>query len=127
MWSSLCFYNIASHPLPRLFTYVEQPLLPRTNNDLEQFIGRMKKARRQATGRKNTQEYILREGQYVAILYGLPEVDSYIARFADVDFGAFRETLERMRRKQERSNAWRVRRDLAGYLKDLEETWSSSE
>lgn len=111
----------------RLFTYVEQPLLPRTNNDLEQFIGRMKKARRQATGRKNTQEYILREGQYVAILYGLPEVSSYIARFAEVDFAAFRETLERMRRRQERSNAWRVRRDLPGYLKDLEQTWTSSE
>jgi hypothetical protein len=111
----------------RLFTYVGQPLLPKTNNELELFIGRLKKARRQATGRKSTAEYILREGQYVAILYGLPTGSSDIERLAEVDFDAFKTTLEAMRRRQERSKAWRVRRDLDSYLSDLEQDWPASE
>jgi hypothetical protein len=111
----------------RLFTYVGQPLLPKTNNELELFIGRMKKARRQATGRKSTAEYILREGQYVAILYGLPAGSSDLERLAGVDVDAFKTTLEAMRRRQERSKAWRVRRDLDSYLSDLEQDWPASE
>jgi hypothetical protein len=46
---------------PHLFEYLKQPLLPRTNNDLELFIGRIKKSRRHITGRKNTQEFILHQ------------------------------------------------------------------
>lgn len=111
----------------KLFTYVGQPLLPKTNNELELFIGRLKKARRQATGRKNTAEYILREGQYVAILYGLPAGSSDIERLAEVDVDAFTATLDAMRRRQERSKAWRVRRDLDAYLSDLEHDWPDSE
>ena len=111
----------------KLFTYVGQPLLPKTNNELELFIGRMKKARRQATGRKSTAEYILREGQYVAILYGLPAGSSDIERLAAVDLDAFQATLDAMRRRQQRSKAWRVRRDLDAYLSDLEHDWPDSE
>jgi hypothetical protein len=112
---------------PKLFTYVGHPLLPKTNNDLELFIGRVKKARRQATGRKSTAEYILREGQYVAVLYGLPAGSSDIERLAAVDFAAFQVTLDEMRRRQERSKAWRARRDLDSYLSELEQEWPASE
>jgi hypothetical protein len=111
----------------RLFTYVGQPLLPKTNNELELFIGRLKKARRQATGRKSTAEYILREGQYVAILYGLPAGSSDLERLAAVDVAAFKTTLDAMRRRQERSKAWRARRHLDAYLSELEHDWPDSE
>ncbi|MDJ0904295.1 MAG: hypothetical protein QNJ55_36490 [Xenococcus sp. MO_188.B8] len=41
-------------------------------NDLEIFIGQVKKSRRHITGRKNTQSFIRREGSAVAILFALP-------------------------------------------------------
>ena len=108
---------------PKLFAYLDQPLLPRTNNELELFIGRIKKSRRQATGRKNTQEFIVREGQYVAVLYGLPAGSNLIEGLTQVDMAALRQTLEHLRRQEERSKAWRARRDLPGYLVKLEQSW----
>lgn len=58
---------------PHLFDDLKHPLLPRTTNDLELFIGRVKKSRRHLTGRKNTQAFILRDGSFVAMLFGLPQ------------------------------------------------------
>jgi hypothetical protein len=45
---------------PGLFPCYDQPLLPRTNNDLEVFFGGLKRERRRNTGRKGTQDYLLR-------------------------------------------------------------------
>ena len=112
---------------PQLFAYLEEPALPRTNNDLEVFIGQMKKARRQATGRKNTQEYILREGQYVAVLYGIAGSRNWVEEFARVDREEFKRKLRELRRSTERSKCWRIRRDLKSYLEDLEGRWRSVE
>ena len=112
---------------PHLFAYLEEPALPRTNNDLEVFIGQMKKARRQATGRKNTQEYILREGQYVAVLYGIDGSRNWVEEFARVDREEFKRKLRELRRSTERSKCWQIRRDLKGYLEDLEGRWRSLE
>ncbi len=51
------FEKITQSFLPKLFSYLQQPLLPLTNNELEIFIGQLKKRRRQVTGRKNTQAF----------------------------------------------------------------------
>lgn len=107
---------------PKLFEYVKQPLLPKTNNELELFIGSLKTGRRKATGRKDTTEFILREGRFVAILYGLPSGSSDLAALAAVDFAVFRTTLDALRRREARSRAWRARRDLDAYLLELEQS-----
>jgi hypothetical protein len=112
---------------PYLFAYLEEPALPKTNNELEVFIGQMKKARRRATGRKNTQEYILREGQYVAVLYGVGGAYDWTEEFARVDQEEFKRTLRELRRSSERSKCWRIRQDLKGYLAELEGRWRSLE
>jgi hypothetical protein len=96
---------------PYLFADVQQPLLPRTNNELELFIGSMKKSRRHVTGRKNTQEFILREGSFVAMRFGLPQPHNWQAAFSSVNLDDFHVNLARLRQTDKRSKRWRVRRD----------------
>jgi hypothetical protein len=105
---------------PHLFDYLKQPLLPRTNNDLELFIGRIKKSRRHITGRKNTQEFILREGSFIAILFGLPDTTHWVDTFPSVHLNDFHHTLNLLRQPEKRSKCWHARHDLAAYLASLE-------
>jgi hypothetical protein len=112
---------------PHLFEYLKQPLLPRTNNDLELFIGRIKKSRRQITGRKNTQEFMLREGSSVAVLFGLPHTDNWVDAFSRVHPTDFHHTLTLLRQPEKRRKCWRARHDLAVYLAALEQPWISQE
>ena len=112
---------------PRLFEYLKQPLLPRTNNDLELFIGRIKKSRRHITGRKNTQDLILREGSFVAMLFGLPQTHPWVDAFPSVNLNDFRHTLNLLRQTEKRSKCWQARHDLAAYLASLEQPWGPHE
>lgn len=66
--------------------------------DLEICIGQIKKSRRQITGRKNTQSFILREGSAVAILFGLPQDTNWLESFATVELDKFRTALAALRR-----------------------------
>jgi hypothetical protein len=108
---------------PYLFEYVKQPLLPRTNNDLELFIGRIKKSRRHITGRKNTQAFILREGSFVAMLFGLPQPDNWVEAFSRGTPDEFHQSLNLVRQPEKRSQCWHARRDLMMYLTALEQPW----
>ena len=112
---------------PHLFEYLKQPLLPRTNNDLELFIGRIKTSRRHITGRKNTQEFILREGSFVATLFGLPHTNNWADAFSQVNLNAFHHTLNLLRQTAKRSKCWHARRDLGAYLAALEQPWVAHE
>jgi hypothetical protein len=103
--------------------YIKQPLLPRTNNDLELFSGRIKKSRRHITGRKNTPTFILREGSVVAILFGLPPTNNWVEAFSKVTPDEFHLLLNRLRQTDKRSKCWHVRRDLMVYLTALEQPW----
>jgi hypothetical protein len=108
---------------PHLFDYLKQPLLPRTNNDLELFIGRIKKSRRHITGRKNTQAFILRAGSFVAMLFGLPHTNNWVDAFSKVNLNDFHDTLNLLRQTDKRSKCWQTRRDLGAYLSALEQPW----
>jgi hypothetical protein len=107
----------------KLFAYLTQPLVPTTTNDLELFIGQMKKSRRHITGRKNTQSFILREGAFVAVLFGLPRHIPWLEKFAAVPLNDFRTALAKLRRREPRSKLWLIRRDLNAYLSRLEAHW----
>jgi hypothetical protein len=109
--------------VPHLFEYIKEPFLPRTNNDLELFIGRLKKSRRHVTGRKNTQAFILREGSMVAMLFSLPQPDNWGDAFARVDLNDFQQTLRLLRQPDKRSKCWHARHDLEAYLASLERLW----
>ena len=111
---------------PKLFTFHDQPLLPKTNNDLETFIGELKKSRRKVTGRKDTCSFILREGRAVALLLSLPNKPVWVDNFATVDFADFQTSLAALRCAEQRSRAWKIRRDLHLYLTRLEQDWEPS-
>ncbi|MCW5967098.1 MAG: hypothetical protein KIT57_01165 [Blastocatellales bacterium] len=108
---------------PKLFAFLEEPLLPKTNNDLEVFIGQLKKDRRRVTGRKDTGAFILREGRAVALLSSLPSEPNWQATFAAIDIAHFQRSLADLRCAEQRSQAWQVRRDLQVYLTHLEQEW----
>ena len=110
---------------PYLFAYLDQPLLPRTNNELELFIGQLKKSRRQVTGRKNVSAYILREGRAVALLFGLPAGENRLDCFAKVEMARFRERLAELRRSEDRSKCWQIRRRLQAFMSGLEQLWQT--
>jgi hypothetical protein len=111
---------------PKLFAFLEQSLLPKTNNDLEVFIGQLKKDRRRATGRKDTSAFILREGRAVALLSSLPSKPNWQAVFAAADIAHFQRSLAALRCADQRSQAWQARRDLQVYLDQLERKWEPS-
>jgi hypothetical protein len=111
--------------LPKLFAFHDQPLLPKTNNDLELFIGQLKKDRRRTTGRKDTSAFILRLGGAVALLSSLHSKPAWQAAFASVDIAHFQRSLAALRAADQRSQAWRARHDLKIYLTHLEQGWKS--
>ena len=110
----------------KLFTYLEQALLPTTNNEMEVFIGRIKKSRRHITGRKATHQFVLREGACVAIFFGLPQPINWLEKFGSVPLDEFRTALANLRRQEYRSKVWLIRRDLKSYLSKLENHWIPS-
>lgn len=115
--------KLTSAFLPKLFAFRDQPLLPKTNNDLELFIGRLKKDRRRTTGRKDTSAFILRVGGAVALLTSLPSKPAWQSSFASVDIAHFQRTLSALRADDQRSQAWRALHDLKIYLTHLEKGW----
>ena len=106
---------------PHLFAYLKPPLLPRTTNDLELFIGRIKKSRPHITGRQNTQDCILREGSSVALLFGLPPPNNWVEAFSRVDSNDFHHTRKLRRQTDTRSKCWPARHDLGAFLASLEQ------
>jgi hypothetical protein len=112
---------------PQLFAYLKQPLLPRTHKDLERFIGRLKKSRRHITGRTNTPALILREGSFVALLFGLPHTNNWVDAFSKVNLNDFHDTLKLRRQTEKRSKCWQTRRDFGAYLSALEQPWVPQE
>jgi hypothetical protein len=111
---------------PGLFVYRDEARLPRTNNELEIFIGALKKGHRHVTGRKNTTAFILREGRAVAIFYSLPTPADWVTTFAGLHWEHFKAALAELRRTDERSRAWQARRNLSSYLHGLEARWSAA-
>jgi len=112
---------------PKLFTYRDssnqqgEPILPRTNNEMETFIGRLKTSRRRITGRKNTQSFVLREGAATAILYSLPEGIDWSDFILGADRDSFRQNLEALRRREDRRKVWNIKRNMPSFLRGLEE------
>lgn len=107
----------------KLFAYLDQPLLLPTNNEMEVFIGRLKKRERHLSGRKATHQAALRHGATVAIYFGLPRRIKWPRKFAAVSFPDFRTSLAKLRRQPYRQKLWLIRRDLNLYLSGLERHW----
>ena len=119
------FAKITQAFVPKLFAFQRQPLLPCTNNDIEIFIGQLKKTRRKATGRKNTRSFILREGAWVAVMLSLTAPTDWMSAFAQVNYSAFRQILKNVRQSETHRKHWQIRRHLSTYSQALEQRWQA--
>jgi hypothetical protein len=97
--------------------------LSRTNNDLEQFFGRLRHQERRITGRKRAPPSLIVRGAVrviAAVVSWAGPVDPL--RLADVDPLAWREERRQLRRPQRaRVLQRKFRRDPDGFLEELEE------
>lgn len=109
---------------PALFQYLAEPLVPRTNNELELFIGQLKKFARRITGRKNTHAFILRQGRYAAVLFSLPPDVLTLRRLAIAPAQAFQDNLAALQRRTRQSKKWHIKRHLEQYLQGVENHWN---
>lgn len=110
-----------------LFTCYDVEGLPRTNNDLETYLRRIKTGQRRVSGRKNVHDFIIRYGRYVACVDYHESADDLLARLRQVshdDFLRERRALDTaLLREQKR---WRFRHRKVDYLRELEERWATA-
>ena len=108
---------------PGLFACYDQPLLPRTNNALEVFFGGLKRERRRNTGRKGTQDYLLRYGAYLVFDRDEPE-KALLCRFRLVNQADLRAQRLAMRGRSERYRVmWRFRHRRDAFCADIKRRW----
>jgi hypothetical protein len=109
-----------------LFACYEVEGLPRTNNDLEQFIRRIKMGQRRISGRKNVQDFVLRYGSFVAFVDYAESEEALRERLAQVSQEAFlqeRNTLNMIIVKEQKIHRFRCNRQV--FLTDLETRWQA--
>jgi hypothetical protein len=110
-----------------LFHHYDHKAIPRTNNDLETYIGSLKVAHRKTTGRASCQAYIIRYGAYVALLDPLVSQVDMLVRVRFVGYGAFRQCFREIRSFRGRLSFKRVlKEDLKGFLCSLELDWAKT-
>ncbi len=110
-----------------LFTCYEVEGLPRTNNELEQFIRRVKMGQRKISGRKNVQDFILRYGSFVAFVdyvEGEEDLANRLALVPQADFLKERSALNMILVKEQKIHRFRFHRK--DFLVDLETRWEKS-
>jgi hypothetical protein len=107
-----------------LFKCYDVTGLPRTNNELERYMRRIKSGHRRILGRKNVHNFIIRYGRYAACVDYRESVDELLARLQPVsqdDFLRERRTMDvALLREQKR---YRFRHHQADYLAELENRW----
>jgi len=109
---------------PGLFFCYENPAIPRTNNDLEQYNGTLKRHQRRVTGRKETADYITRHGPYVVFFDPHESAGQVLARFRQVSAQEFRQERELFIVAQTCQRRIRsFRRDSDGFLHRTESLW----
>lgn len=109
-----------------LFTCYDVPALPRTNNELEQYMRRIKTGQRRVTGRKNVQDFLLRYGRYVTCVDERESLADLITRLQQVDQAAFlqeRQALTLILQRERKRFRFRRRREV--HLANLEQQWET--
>ena len=72
-----------------LFTCYDVKDLPRTNNELERYLRRIKAGQRRVTGRKNVHDFLIRYGLYAACVDYRESVADLLVRLRKVGHNDF--------------------------------------
>lgn len=110
-----------------LFICYEVEGMPRTNNDLEQFIRRIKTGQRRITGHKNVHDFILRYGSFVAFVdyaESEEELGSRLAKVSQAEFLKERNILNMIVVKEQKNYRFRYHRQV--FLAELEFRWEQA-
>jgi hypothetical protein len=110
-----------------LFTCYDVENLPRTNNDLERYMRRIKTGQRRVSGHKNVHDFLIRYGRYAACVDYRESVDDLLARLRQVshdDFLRERQALNSALLREQKRH--RFRHHQADYLRELEERWATA-
>lgn len=110
-----------------LFTCYRVKGLPRTNNDLEGFLCRLKSGQRRITGRKSVHGFLLRYGRYAAFIdYRESYADLY-TRLRRVDQTVFvKERAVLAETEEQLQKLHRFRHRPKVFLKELEQRWAQA-
>lgn len=110
-----------------LFTCYDVEDLPRTNNELERYMRRIKTGHRRITGRKNVHDFIIRYGRYAACVDYKESVDDLLGRLRKVsheDFLRERQILDTALLREQKRHRFRHRQTV--YLRELEDRWTAA-
>ena len=110
-----------------LFTCYDVTDLPRTNNELERFMRRVKTGQRRISGHKDVHDFLIRYGRYVACIDYRESVDDLLARLCQVshdDFLHERQAMETALLRERKRHRFRHHQD--DYLCELEERWAAA-
>ena len=108
-----------------LFYHYDCAGLPRTNNDLERFIRKLKTSHRKITGRASCQGYVVRYGAYVALLNDGVSESEMLFKLRIVEHGAFKRCYGQIRDFRFRLSFKRcLSEDFKGFLCALEQEWA---
>ena len=108
-----------------LFHHYDHAEIPRTNNDLERFIRKLKTAHRKTTGRASCQGFIVRYGAYVALLNDSLSQEDTLLRLRVVEYSVFSRCYGEIRSFRCRLSFKRcLSEDFKGFLCGLEQEWA---
>jgi hypothetical protein len=116
---------------PRLIRCYDVKGLPRTNNDMEGSIRKLKTRYRRISGRKNWNAYLLRYGQCIAyydwVAKTIPDDAELLLLLSRVDRHQWQQVRAQSRQSHgTRVKVYRFRHKRQEYLRQLEERWSDS-
>lgn len=125
------FGAVTARLRPQLFECYAVAGLPRTNNDMEGFIRRVKSRYRRISGRKNWNRYLLRYGRRIVYYEpcGQPEEGTAPSGpvLGPVDRAAWRAArAEQQARQTEQLTQYRFRHNQAECLTALEARWAAA-
>jgi hypothetical protein len=107
-----------------LFKCYDYPILPRTNNDMERYLRKLKGQHRKITGRQSWNNYILRYGPYIAFHDNTDSEEKILKRFKKADYNKFSIIVDAWEKvKEVTRKRFRYRKSPIDYLKKLEEKW----
>jgi hypothetical protein len=110
-----------------LFKCYDVEGLPRTNNELERYMRRIKSGHRRIVGRKNVHDFIIRYGRHAACVDYQENQDELLQRLQQVsqaDFLRERRELDTALVKEQKR--FRFRHHQAKFLQELEQRWAKA-
>ena len=110
-----------------LFACYDVAGLPRTNNELETFLRRLKTNQRRITGRKNVHDFIVRYGRFAAFLDDTESQPALLRRLAEVSLDTFEQERAQLDLIQELAGKrHRFRHHQPIFLAALETRWAAA-